>query len=86
MKNVLLITRRELEAEAGRINGRCRLALAAFLESGCGDTAEAPASAPGLVAPEQDGLAGIPASSGVAIGPLVRLHPVLMPTIGINSA
>ena len=52
--------------------------LAAFIESGCGESAESPA------APREERtqttlghgqLAGIPASAGIAIGPLVRLHP-----------
>ena len=52
--------------------------LAAFIESGCGETAEAPASPPGEPTTTTLGhgrLAGIPASAGLAIGPLVRLHP-----------
>jgi phosphocarrier protein FPr len=52
--------------------------LAAFVESGCGDNeSESPVtlSAPAPVAAAHGELAGIPASAGIAIGPLVKLQP-----------
>jgi len=57
--------------------------LAAFIESGCGETDSAEA-APVLVAPSVAAstpgvLTGIPASAGIAIGPLARLRPVVVP-------
>ena len=48
-------------------------ALAAFIESGCGDV-EAPAAKP----PERQ-FNGIGAAEGIAVGPLVRLRPIALP-------
>jgi phosphocarrier protein FPr len=44
-------------------------ALANFIESGCGELA------PPLASPPQHQAGGIPASAGIAIGPLVKLRP-----------
>jgi len=52
--------------------------MAAFLESGCGESSEAPepvTAQPATVNLPHGQLAGIPASAGIAIGPLVRFHP-----------
>ena len=50
-------------------------ALVSFIESGCGELA------PPLVAPSQHQAGGIPASAGVAIGPLVKLRPAAVETV-----
>jgi phosphocarrier protein FPr len=55
--------------------------LAAFITSGCGEKeenreAEAAAPPPALRLPGR--LCGIPASAGIAIGPLVRFHPSII--------
>jgi phosphoenolpyruvate-protein phosphotransferase/dihydroxyacetone kinase phosphotransfer subunit len=52
--------------------------LAAFIESGCGDREGAgpPAGAAGKAAQGQ--LAGVPASAGVAVGPLLKLRPAIV--------
>jgi phosphocarrier protein FPr len=55
-------------------------ALANFIESGCGEKEEPVKDTPGrlplpLVPPSQQQLSGIPASAGIAIGPLVKLRP-----------
>jgi phosphoenolpyruvate-protein phosphotransferase/dihydroxyacetone kinase phosphotransfer subunit len=52
--------------------------LAAFIQLGCGEAAESPSAAPDEPLKTTLGrgqLAGIPASAGIAIGPLVRLRP-----------
>jgi phosphocarrier protein FPr len=52
--------------------------MAAFIEMGCGEGTGSPAVSPQeprKAAPGRGQLAGIPASAGVAIGPLVRLRP-----------
>ncbi len=55
--------------------------LAAFIASGCGEREETPRAAPGAPAPAPplpDRLSGIPASAGIAIGPLVRFRPSMV--------
>jgi len=48
--------------------------LSTFLEAGCGDKDVAPEAA-SAVRPLRGELSGIPASAGIAIGPLVKLDP-----------
>ena len=51
-------------------------ALGNFIESGCGDKEELVERIPNrLPQPSQHQLSGIPASAGIAIGPLVKLRP-----------
>lgn len=53
-------------------------ALGGFLESGCGENnePEEPRPAPAArVAPDEGQLQGMPASAGIAVGPLMKLHP-----------
>jgi phosphocarrier protein FPr len=51
-------------------------ALGNFIESGCGDKEELVERIPDrLPPPSQHQLSGIPASAGIAIGPLVKLRP-----------
>jgi multiphosphoryl transfer protein len=55
-------------------------ALAGFIESGCGEAekaAPAPVAAPAQPQPREEpgALSGIPASAGIAIGPLVNMQP-----------
>ena len=66
----------QLRIQAQGSDARQALAeLAAFIESGCGDREEA-GPAPAAAGPPAEGqLAGIPASAGIAIGPLLRLRP-----------
>ncbi|MFB3777544.1 MAG: phosphoenolpyruvate--protein phosphotransferase [Bryobacteraceae bacterium] len=54
-------------------------ALAAFVESGCGEGGEPAAAEPRPSRPQEGDLSGIAASAGIAIGPLVRLRPVPVP-------
>ncbi|MCC7176212.1 MAG: phosphoenolpyruvate--protein phosphotransferase [Bryobacterales bacterium] len=50
--------------------------LAAFIESGCGEAEQPPAPPAAAVRQPPEGhLAGIPASEGVAVGPLFRFRP-----------
>ncbi len=69
----------QLRLRAQGLDSREALAcLRAFLEGGCGESREAPAgppSRPVRAAPPAPGrLAGLPASSGVAMGPLLKLR------------
>lgn len=56
--------------------------LSNFIESGCGESGELPAAPPAVaIAPTPTGpseFVGIPASEGVAIGPLAKLRPVIV--------
>lgn len=57
--------------------------LAAFIELGCGEATESPATPPEEPLKTSLGhgqLAGIPASAGIAVGPLVRLRPPVFQT------
>jgi phosphocarrier protein FPr len=49
--------------------------LKAFIESGCGDREETGSPAAVAAQPAQGQLAGIPASAGIAIGPLLQVRP-----------
>jgi len=51
--------------------------LAGFLASGCGDAEDAPRPTPTEAVIADDGIGGIGASAGVAIGPLVRFRTVV---------
>jgi phosphocarrier protein FPr len=52
------------------------VALTSFIESGCGDKEEPVKRIPDrLPPPVQRQLSGIPASAGIAIGPLIKLRP-----------
>ena len=53
--------------------------VAAFLQGGCGDQEKPPATPVAPVEPSSGELTGIPASAGIAIGPLVRLRPAATP-------
>jgi len=55
--------------------------VAAFIDSGCGDSPES-ATAPAVALPASPASGefnGIPASAGIAIGPLVKLQPATIP-------
>jgi len=58
--------------------------LAAFIESGCGEgreSATAPVATAAPTPPAPGELAGIPASAGIAIGPLVKLQPATIKAV-----
>jgi phosphoenolpyruvate-protein phosphotransferase/dihydroxyacetone kinase phosphotransfer subunit len=56
--------------------------LVRFFEDGCGETTTTPTAAP-AVRSAQDQLVGLPASAGIAIGPLARFRPVF-PTAALR--
>lgn len=66
----------ELAVRAGGRDGAAALeAVARFLAEGCGERGEAAVAAL-PPRPLEGHLQGVPASSGIAVGPLVRLRPV----------